>query len=64
MECHSALLNDIPSRANNNSGNVIFFKIPGYQTHGLVTDGSKGRKYQGINAILFAKLKNLGSRFL
>jgi hypothetical protein len=41
---HSALLNDIPSRANNNSGDFIFFKMPDYQTHGLVTDRSKGRK--------------------
>ena len=61
---YTTFLNNIPGRADNNGGYVIFFEVPGDQTHGLVADRSKRRKDQGINAIRFAKLKNPGSGFL
>jgi len=60
---HAAFLDNIPRRADNNGGNVVFFEMPGYQTHGLVTDRSNRRKNYGINAILFAKLKHLRRKF-
>ena len=53
---HPALFNDIPRGTDHHGGNLIFFEMPGYQTHGLVTDRSKGGKNYGIDAILPAEL--------
>lgn len=49
-----AFFDNIPRAADNNRGDVIFLKIPGYQTHGLMAYRSKRREDYGINTILAA----------
>lgn len=56
---NSALFNNITRTADNDRGYIIFLKIPGYQTHGLVAYRSKPRKDHSINTVLPAPLENL-----
>jgi len=61
---NAAFFYNIPGRPDNHRGDIIFFEMPGYQTHGLMADRSESWKNQGIHAILPAKLKDLRRRFL
>ena len=41
---HAAVFDDVFCRTDNNCRNAVFLKMPGDQTHGLVTDRSKSCK--------------------
>jgi hypothetical protein len=56
-----ALFNNIPSAPQYNRGQAICLKMAADQTHGLVAYRSKCREENGIEFVLAAPLKNLGS---
>ena len=55
---YTARFDNIKGRANNRGRNAIGFQMPGYQTHGLVTDRSQRYQQRQIYLILLAQFKN------
>ncbi len=55
---HPALLNDIAGRAEDDRGNAVRFKMPGNQTHGLVTYRSQGNQQGNIDPVLAAEVEH------
>ena len=55
---HPALLNDIARRAKDDRGNTVRFKMPGDQTHGLVTHRSQGDQQGNIDPILTTEVEH------
>lgn len=58
---NAAVLNDVDGRADDDRRYAIGFKMPCYQTHGLVTDGSQRHQQCQINLVLLAHLQDTRS---
>ena len=56
---HSRVLDDVDSRANNESWDTVRFKVSRDQTHGLVTYGSQRNEENNIDCILSAQVKQM-----
>ena len=55
---HTALLNDIAGRAEDDRRNAVRFKMPGDQTHGLVTHRSQGDQQGNIDPVLTTEVEH------
>ena len=49
---YTTFFDDVPARAENDRRNARLFKVSGNQTHGLMTDGSKGYEQSGVYLVL------------
>ena len=54
---YAALLDNIAGRAKDDRGNTVRFKMPGNQTHGLVTHRSQGDQQGNIDPILTTEVE-------
>lgn len=55
---HPALLDNVTGRAEDDRGNAVRFKMPGDQTHGLVTHRSQGDQQGNIDSIFTAEIED------
>lgn len=55
---HAALLNNIARRAEDDRWDTVRFKMPGDQTHGLVTHRSQGDQQGNIDSILTTEVEH------
>ena len=55
---HAALFDDISRRAKNNGWDTLGLKMPGDQTHGLVTHRSQGDQQGNIDSVLTTEVED------